>query len=222
MGISKTEYMRKRFSGSQALLNAREQLLVRRMLDRLEAVPARILDMPSGHGRFTPQLRKHAGERLVCADLRTSRLKALVAEESEAGVPIETREVDIFQDVPLANATFDLVFNFRFFHHVNEGHLREHVIGELVRLSRRYILVSYYDTVSVHALQKRIWRRKGHKRSLPMVPRLKFLGMFEALGCRVIADEGVLPGIHAHRIALLERQQSPTEADWSIIPDSSP
>jgi SAM-dependent methyltransferase len=205
LGLSKSAYMRKRFSGSQAILNAREQSLVADMLRQLMEPPRHVLDMPSGHGRFTHQLRAAAQEQLVCADLRKNRLDALVAEEPEAGTPIATRTVDIFSRTDLPDAAFDLVFNFRFFHHVNDATSREHVVDELVRVARRYIIVSYYDTVSVHALQKRIWRHKGHKRRLPMVPRSEFLELFKKRGCEVIDDRGVLPGIHAHRIALLER-----------------
>lgn len=202
---SRASYLERRYRGSQSLLNSREHAFVTGMLARLQPAPRQVLDIPCGPGRFTPLLRAAATERLVCADISRDRLQHLLDAEPETGTPLETLEVDLYQPLDLADAAFDLVFNFRFFHHVSDDALRQHVISELVRVSRQYLIVSYYDHASLHAFQKRVWKRRGHARSVPMVPRKTFLGWFESRDCRVLEDRGVLPGIHAHRVALLER-----------------
>lgn len=198
-------YLRNRFGRSQSFLNWREKRFVTDMLAMMERPLSHILDVPCGHGRFTPQLRPEASERLVCGDLLVEHIEALLAAESDNGTPIETVQIDLFKPFPFDNEEFDLVFNFRFLHHVRKDEQRQHLIKELVRVAKRYLVISYYETAPIHALQKRLWRREGHYPDLPMVPREDFHGLFAQQGCRLLDDRGVLPGIHAHRVALFER-----------------
>ena len=141
----------------------------------------------------------------MCGDKRLEHIEALVGAESDEGVPIETVQADVYEPFPFEDHEFDLVFNFRFFHHVRQDDQRRHLVGELARVSKRYLIVSYYEAAPIHALQKRLWHREGHSRDLPMIPRREFLGMFAEKGCTVLDDRGVMPGIHAHRVALLEK-----------------
>lgn len=198
-------YLKNRYGRSQAFVNRREQRFVADMLAMMEKPLAHILDVPCGHGRFTPQLRPEASERLVCGDIRVEHIQALLGAESDNGTPIETVQVDVYKPFPFDDDEFDLVFNFRFFHHVHRDQQRQHLIKELVRVAKRYLVISFYESAPIHALQKRLWRREGHSRDLPMVPRRDFLEMFTHRGCRLLDDRGVLPGIHAHRVVLFEK-----------------
>ncbi|MEE3292923.1 MAG: class I SAM-dependent methyltransferase, partial [Pseudomonadota bacterium] len=119
--------------------------------------------------------------------------------------PIETSQVDLYQRLPFADKEFNLVFNFRFFHHIRDDAHRQHVIAELSRISGRYLIVSYYANSAVHALQKRLWRRTGHTRDLPMISTSEFHRCFRQHGCEIVEDRAVLPGIHAHHITLMRR-----------------
>ncbi len=200
-------YLRRRYRGSQAIIDRRERRIVGQFLKRLGPQIGGVLDAPSGVGRFTAQLREFASERLVCGDLWGETLQALRrAEQHHDGVAIETTEVDLYRVLPFTRGEFDLVFNFRFFHHIRSAEQRNHVAAELARVTSRYLIVSYYATASIHAWQKRIWRRKGHARSLPMIPLSEFHQLFARHGMRVVEDRPVLPLLHAHHIALLERQ----------------
>ena len=200
-------YLRRRYRGSQAIIDRRERKIVGQFLRRLGPQIGRVLDAPSGGGRCTAQLREVASERLVCGDLWDETLQALRrAEQRHDGVAIETTEVDLYQVLPFARGEFDLVFNFRFFHHIRSAEQRNHVAAELARVTSRYLIVSYYATASIHAWQKRIWRRKGHARSLPMIPLSEFHQLFARHGMRIVEDRSVLPLLHAHHIVLFERQ----------------
>ena len=202
-----TSYLRRRYRGSQAIIDRRERKIVGQFLKRLGPQIGGVLDAPSGVGRFTAQLREVTSERLVCGDLWGETLQALRrAEQHHDGVPIETTEVDLYRVLPFVRSEFDLVFNFRFFHHIQNAEQRNHVAAELTRVTSRYLIVSYYATASIHAWQKRIWRRKGHARSLPMIPLSEFHQLFARHGMRVVEDRPVLPLLHAHHIVLLERQ----------------
>ncbi len=201
----RTSYLRRRYGGSQSIMNRRERRYVAQMLERIGPVP-RVLDLPCGHGRFTPQLREATTEVLTCADHNRKNIKALLDAEDDAGTPIKTVLVDLFETLPFESGAFDLVFNFRFFHHIFDPEQRLHVIAELARVSRRYLLVSYYDDVFVHRTQKKLWKHRKHRRTLPMVAARQIHAEFAAAGFRVVADRAVLPVLHAHRIALLERR----------------
>ena len=159
MDADRATYLKKRYRRSQSILNRREQRFVDAMLAQVDGPLEQIIDLPCGHGRFTPQLRRAASQRLVCADLRLEHINALVEAEDSSGTPIETAQVDLYQGLPFADNEFNLVFNFRFFHHIRDDRHRHHVIAELSRISGRYLIVSYYANSPVHALQKRLWRR---------------------------------------------------------------
>lgn len=201
----RTSYLRRRYGGFQSIMDRRERRFVDELLTRIGPV-GKILDLPCGHGRFTPRLRAAATTLLTCGDHNEKNIAALVAAEDEAGTPIETVTVDLFETLPFDDGAFDLVFNFRFFHHIFDAGHRRHVITELARVSRRYLLVSYYDDVFIHRAQKRLWKHRKHRRSLPMVPRPRIHAEFAAAGGRVAGDRAVLPVIHAHRIALFEKR----------------
>jgi SAM-dependent methyltransferase len=198
-------YMKTRYGRSQMFVNWREQRIVAAMLAGTQPPLQRILDAPSGHGRFTPQLRSAASERLVCGDIVVDRLEALVDAEASEGTPIEVMELDLFKPLPFEDGEFDLVFSFRFFQHVKTQELRDQLIEELARVAKRYVLVSFYEAAAIHAWQKRHWKRAGHKRVMPMPSREHFFSWFEAQEYRVVAHRGVIPGVHAQRIVLFEK-----------------
>jgi len=205
MDADRATYLKKRYRRSQSILNRREQRFVDAMLAQVDGPLEQIIDLPCGHGRFTPQLRRAASQRLVCADLRLEHINALVGAEDVVGTPIETSQVDLYQRLPFADKEFNLVFNFRFFHHIRDDAHRQHVIAELSRISGRYLIVSYYANSAVHALQKKLWRRTGHTRDLPMISTSEFHRCFRQHGCEIVEDRAVLPGIHAHHITLMRR-----------------
>ena len=143
-------YMGTRYGRSQMFINWREQQIVAGLLEMTEGPLTRILDIPSGHGRLTPQLRAAAGEELVCGDISLKRLKALVDAEPAEGTPIEIKEVDLFKAIPFKTNEFDLVFNFRFFQHVDDQDISDRLIVELARVSKRYVIVSFYESAALH------------------------------------------------------------------------
>ncbi len=204
-------YLGRRFRRVQSLVNRREQSLVRRLLARIPGQLATILDIPCGYGRFTPLLGARARERLVCCDRRPERIRALVEAEracspEACGRRLAPAAADLYSLLPFRERSFDLVFCFRFFHHVHDDARRAHAICEIARAAARWVLFSYYDSTGLHRAQKHLWRAVTHRSiHVTMHPRRSFLGLFAPHGFRVVAECGVLPGIHAHRLVLLER-----------------
>ncbi len=205
---TRAEYIKARFGRSQCFVNWREQQIVAGMLELIERPLHQILDIPCGHGRFTPRLRPAATQRLLCGDIAGERLKALLDAEPEEGPTLEIIEVDLLKPLPFETYEFDLVFDIRFFQHLIEKDLRELLIVELARIAKRYVIISFYEASAIHSWQKRIWRRTGHITTMVMLARAEFFSAFERQGLEVMTHKAILPGIHAQRIVLFEKGQA--------------
>ena len=207
--LDRETYMKRRYRRVQALVNRREQGLVRDLLARIEPRPAKILDIPCGHGRFTAQFRAAARDSVVCSDLWQRHLDALAAAEPPVGTPIVLRQADLLGRLPFEDREFDLVFDFRLYQHLAEPAKRRHVAAELVRVARRHLIVSYYRSPSLHAVQqvlRRVIRRRKYK--VQFERGTEFRAMFTDLGCRVRGEWGVLPLIHGQRVVWLDAPAS--------------
>jgi SAM-dependent methyltransferase len=205
--LDRKTYLERRYRRVQSLVNRREQSLVADLLGRVEPRPARILDIPSGHGRFTPLLRRAATAELVCSDLWQRHLDALAAAEPAEGTPIVLRQADLFGRLPFEDRAFDLVFDFRFFQHVHGDAERRHAAAELVRVARRHLIVSFYRTPSVHRVQQSMRRLlRGRKYKVSFQPPAEFRRLFADLGCTILSESGVVPVLHAQTVLWMERK----------------
>ena len=203
--LDRETYMKRRYRRVQALVNRREQALVRQLLARIDPRPASILDIPCGHGRFTAQFRATALEQVVCSDLWQRHLDAVAAAEPPEGTPIVLRQADLLGRLPFGDREFDLVFDFRLFQHLQEAGQRRHVAAELTRVAGRHLIVSYYRTPSLHAVQqamRRIVRRRKYR--VQFQPGAEFRALFTDLGCRLRGEWAVLPVVHAQRVLWLD------------------
>ncbi len=203
--LDRAAYLRHRFSGSQRLVHVRETRIVSRLLQRLELRDApRVLDVPCGHGRFTELLRTVAEP--VCGDADGRHLGALGEAERELGNAVPPRvKLWLGERLPFADRSFDLVFCFRFLHHVREPESRRQVLGELVRVSRGHVIASYYQARSLHSLQKSLAPKRRGKRGLALVSRRELQRLATEFGCDVVFDRAIFPGVHAQRVMQLTR-----------------
>lgn len=133
----------------------KEQRLVGRWL-RLCLPGAVVLDLPCGTGRFSG-LTAECGHRLVRADLSYQ----MVAHARRLG-PNAHVLGDLSCDLaapPLALGSVDIVLVWRLFHHCRTPEDREMVLHQARRLTRQYVVVSYYNRASVTYWSKRILRK---------------------------------------------------------------
>lgn len=142
-------YARKRAAGaSTRKREAREAALVESLLARAALAPAaRVLDCPAGTGRFTAQLAAR-GLRVTAADIA---LPMLARVPGEGG-----RAVADALRLPFATGAFDLVLCVRLLHHVPTAAERARLFAELARVSRRYVLLSFFHRASFHELRDRV------------------------------------------------------------------
>lgn len=136
----------------------RDGKLVARLARRL-ALPstAIVLDVPCGTGRLSPTLIApegfYVGVDVSAAMLRQARTvhDAPLLQASAAALPF-------------ADSSFDVVVCCRLLHHLRDDE-RAAVLRELVRVSRRFVVASFFDSGSWAAWRRSIGvRRQGRSR----------------------------------------------------------
>jgi SAM-dependent methyltransferase len=144
------------------IASARERRCLRRMLHLTRLSSAHVLDAPCGAGRLTPLLLE-VSARLVALDYSPAMLE--VFGRSFAA----PRLVGNALRLPFAAESFDLVVSVRLSHHVGTEADRIRHLGELMRVSRGFVIVTIFDTWSVKNVLRRLrrpWNQKPPKNTL--------------------------------------------------------
>ena len=139
-----------------------ERRVIRRALARTGGKHARVLDVPCGAGRLTPELLPSA-ELLVSSDYSRSMLGVFARRH---GRPCFVGNA---LRLPFADRTFDLVFSARLSHHMSERQRREEYLSEVLRASDRWAVVTIFDSAS---LKSRLRNLRG--RSAASAPRTRW------------------------------------------------
>jgi SAM-dependent methyltransferase len=148
-----THYADTRFRGPRAA--GRDPRAFRRLLQPLTASLAghRALDVPCGTGRLRSVLQD-TGVTWIGADISSSMLKEV--HPAQAG---STLRADAWR-LPLADRSVELVLCCRLLHHVQEEAELVALLTEFMRVTRRWLVASFWDSSSIPA-----WRagwRRGH------------------------------------------------------------
>jgi ubiquinone/menaquinone biosynthesis C-methylase UbiE len=193
------EYERRRYRHlDQRIINRIEHRLIERMLDASGTEGNSILNVPCGFGRFSKILDRHYGE-VCCFDIQPEILGLAMRRhqaESTFGVNGSIRRL------PFADGSFDMVMSIRFFHHYFEDHDRVAMLGELHRVSRKSLLITYYARNFLHELTR---KASGMSREIIMLEREKFLQELSSIGFRPLIEKAPLSFLHAQRFLLLEK-----------------
>jgi SAM-dependent methyltransferase len=132
--------------------------LVTRLLARARAengvaagARALVLDVPCGTGRLRAALAAHGS--YVGADVSPQML----ARARALGPGCLCADAE---QLPFADGAFEVVLCCRLLHHLRDERF-ERVVAELVRVSSRWILASFFDAASLPALRRRLLARPG-------------------------------------------------------------
>lgn len=164
---SGAHYVGDRWRGGRA--RERDPRLIAKLLARLRTGPdqgrvlERVLDAPCGTGRLLAGLRRlvpeaATGGMIVECDISMSMLDAGRATDRQASTLRAGDQVWLqgsASELPLASDSFDLVVCCRLLHHLTDREDRRRIVRELVRVSRGYVMASYWDAQSYAA-----WRRR--------------------------------------------------------------
>ena len=160
-----------------------------------------VLDMPCGFGRFAPLL-VGLGLTPLWADIsyamaeRTSR-----RTEARFGIG---QFVGSATQIPLSTNSVDGAICIRLVEHFKHGQGRSDILRELGRVVRRWLVVSFYDSATIHGKTKRLackWR--GKEVAVAMQSRASFRAEADTAGLDVVAFRAPAPFVHAHTFALL-------------------
>ncbi|HOW69738.1 MAG TPA: methyltransferase domain-containing protein [Phycisphaerae bacterium] len=134
------EHYRDRFKkGRRARTNCLENALLRQLGERIGHIQV-ALDLPSGTGRLSRTLLEFA-DNVILADSSSAMLE--VAREELPDPRVSCRLMDA-ESISLPDASVDLVFCHRFLYHVTSESRRARMLNEMVRVTRRYVILSYY------------------------------------------------------------------------------
>lgn len=196
-------YQQRRYrSIDQAWVNRREQRIVATLLADCHLADGLLLDVPCGYGRFGPLLAG-LGMTAVGADESRDMIQLVVENHRR---PYQGRWLcaSIF-DLPFADNTFDAVLCVRLFHHRYSTAERQHMLGELARVSRRFVLLSFYRCTPLHALARH-WR--GTRGRLEMLPFSRFRHLVQASGLQIQRVHALLRFCHAQTFVVLQVEKT--------------
>lgn len=174
-----------------------------RLLDRLLGSQGHsevLLDLPSGGGRLSPRIAAHA-DLLLEADIGLGQV-LYGRRQPPLATPQIWMTASAFH-IPLRDASVDGAVCCRLCHHLPSAEERERLIGELLRVSRRFVIMTFFD---YHSLKNRLRRlrapfnRKPPKLTMT-VERVRQLA--EVNGARLEACPMLSPTSSGHRYALL-------------------
>lgn len=188
-------------------VDRRERRGVARLLGRLSPL-ASILDVPCGAGRFLEALLSGGGDgrRVFQSDIAHEMVAR--AREAAAG-RARGQFVGDAERLPVADASVDLVCTVRLLHHVADPVVRVGILREAARVSRRFVLASYFDRFSLQALRRRVRSRLGGRPSRRVaIRRSEFLEDARRAGLRAVATWGSAPLVSEQRFVVLERVRS--------------
>lgn len=134
------EHYRDRFKkGRRARTNQLENTLLRELGGRVGHVQV-ALDLPCGTGRLSRTLLEFSNQ-VILGDSSQAMLD--VASEEVRDPRVSCRLMDA-ESIGLPDASVDLVFCHRFLYHVTSKARRSRMLSEMVRVTRRYVILSYY------------------------------------------------------------------------------
>ncbi|MBI4564900.1 MAG: class I SAM-dependent methyltransferase [Planctomycetes bacterium] len=122
----------------------------------------RLLDLPSGTGRLFLALRPF-GREFFETDVSREMLK--LARVNLAEFKPHVAQASAFH-IPYRDASFDCVFSARLAHHIPNSEERDRYIRELGRVSRGWVVMTFFHTWSLKNILRRVrrlWNRKRPK-----------------------------------------------------------
>lgn len=177
-----------------------------RLLDQLLSSQGRsklLLDLPCGGGRLSPRIGAHT-DLLIEADIAVGQV-LYGQHHSRLDTPQIWMTASAFH-IPLRDNSVDGTVCCRLCHHLPTPTERERLVEELLRVSRRFVVMTFFDYYSLKNWLRRA-RRPFNKKPPKMtmtVQRVRELA--EANGARLVQYPMLAPTSSGHRYALMVKE----------------
>ena len=135
-----------------------------------------VLDAPCGTGRATFLLAQmgYVATGIDAGEGAIIKAKELAEKDNIKCTLMEAN----LKKTPFEDNAFDAVLCFRFFHHLLANHARKHIIEELCRISKTYVLISYLSPVSVTSFKRKARVPLGGRESSQKTTSLKEISVY--------------------------------------------
>jgi len=181
-----------------------ERRAIRRAIAVTGVEPGSVLDVPCGAGRLSPVLRP-ASSLLVSGDYSMSMVKTF--RRTHDGPCF----VGSAFELPFRDRAFDIVFSARLSHHISSADRRADYLSAIMRVSRRWVIVTVFDRASLKNRVREVQRRFNHKRSKHTLSRSDVKEIAEASGFEVATGFPLSRVMSGHVFYVLERKGATSE-----------
>ena len=203
VGSDPQDYQQQRYrSLDQVWVNWREQRLLAQMLTHCQLAKGTVLDVPCGYSRFAP-VYAHLGITAIGTDVSYDMAHLAAANHARHG-----QERWLCADVmalPFTDSVFDGVLCIRLLHHRYSDAERQRILCELARVSRRFVIISFYRSTLLHAMARH-WR--GSRGRLAMMTLLHLRELAQASGLQIQRVYSLLRFCHAQTFVVMTKTHS--------------
>lgn len=190
-------------SGTRDKINQREQRAVQKIFAQLHDCNT-VLDVPSGAGRLIGALGQQ-NRTVIEIDIAHEIL--IFARQQAASLGIQALFVQGDAScLPLAGGAVDAILCNRLLHHILPAAERAVVLRELHRVSRRYVVASFFDYHSFGAVRRFLKLLKGRRPAYQLQPtHQQFCAEVAQCGFRIIREVPTGPLWVAEKYLVLEK-----------------
>jgi ubiquinone/menaquinone biosynthesis C-methylase UbiE len=160
-----------------------------------------ILDFPSGAGRLFKAYHPH-GKQFFAMDLSLEMLKFARQNLAEWKPLLSTGSA--FR-MPLKDSCVDVAFSARLFHHVPDREERHQYIRELLRVSRKFVVMTFFHTWSLKNILRMIRRPFNKKKPKVTMTTDELREIARAQGWEVVTTIPLSRIASGHHYAVLRR-----------------
>ena len=186
----------------------RESRLIRRFI-RQVGRSRTILEIPCGGGRLTPAFADSAG-LVIEADIAIGQVR-YGRHASRVATPRVWMTASAFH-IPLRDASVDGAVCVRLSHHLPTQSERERLFAELLRVSSRFVIVTFFDR---HSLKHLTWRLRhpfSRKPRKPAMTKAEVAALAKACHARLVATAPLSRFGSGHRYALMVKNPATSRA----------
>jgi SAM-dependent methyltransferase len=195
--------------------NWNEQRLLQRLLRSVSIgrLDRWALDLPCGYGRLYYILRD-LGAWVVEGDWSFHLLGAarLFHADEPNSPPLAGYVRATALNLPFRDRTFGVVLSVRLCHHIREHQERLQYLREVMRVSRKWLVFTYFDTASIKNRTHELRRRFNRKRSKWTLTSREVEEVSRSAGFEVVQSIWMSRFFSGHRYVLLRRLDSVAEA----------